>query len=124
MLLRVNHLAAEFFVLPSNLHGDNFLHTITWHGYNMLLRVNHLAEKFFLLPSNVHRDNFLYTFTWHGLYFSMFTVWHGLFSLVLIFPRLRIEAPPYLQYRVSVYTQFLKQRTRKFDFRSYVPNLI
>ena len=24
----------------------------------------------------------------------MFTVWHGLFSLVLIFPGLRIEAPP------------------------------
>ena len=32
--------------------------------------------------------------TIYGIVFSMFTVWHGLFSLVLMFPRLRIEAPP------------------------------
>ena len=27
-------------------------------------------------------------------FFLMFTVWHGLFSMVLIFPGMRIEAPP------------------------------
>ena len=36
---------------------------------------------------------FLHTFTWHGV-FSMFTVWPKLFSLVLTFPGLRIEALP------------------------------
>ena len=34
----------------------------------------------------------------------MFTVWHGLFSLVLDFPGLRIEAPALSTVQVSVYT--------------------
>ena len=37
---------------------------------------------------------FLQTLTWHGLLFSMFTIWYGLFSLLLMFPKMRIEAPP------------------------------
>ena len=59
---------------------------------------------------------FLHALTWLGL-FSMFTVWYRLLSLVLMFSGLRIEALPHLQYRVSVYTLFLKRRTRKFYFR-------
>ena len=39
-------------------------------------------------------NNFLQTLTWHGLSFSMFTVWHEHFSLVLVFSGLRIEALP------------------------------
>ena len=37
-----------------------------------------------------------------------------------MFLGLRIELCPYLQYWVSVYTQLLKRRTRKFNFRSFV----
>ena len=69
-------------------------------------------QSFFLLPSNWYEDNCLQTLTWHGLSFLMFTVWHGLFSLVLMFPGVRIEPLLHLQYRVSVYTLFLKRRTR------------
>ena len=36
---------------------------------------------------------FLHTFTWHKVVLNV-TVWYGLSSLVLLFPRLRIEAPP------------------------------
>ena len=69
-----------------------------------------------------HGDNVLQTLTWHRLSFSIFTVWHRLFSLVLLFPRLRIEAllPSTVQGK-CIYT-FLKLRTRKFNFRSYVLN--
>ena len=45
----------------------------------------------------------------------MFTVWHRLSSLVLIFPGLRIEALP---------LSTVKRRTRKFNFHSYVLNLV
>ena len=47
--------------------------------------------------------------------FSMFTVWHGLFSLVLIFSTLRIDAPPHPQYRVSEYT-FFKTQNQSIQF--------
>ena len=50
----------------------------------------------------------------------MFTLWHILFSLALMFPGLRIEAPN----RVSVYTLSLKRRTMKLNFRSYILNLV
>ena len=50
--------------------------------------------SFFVLSSNWHKDNFLQTLTWHGLSISMFTIWHDFFSLVLMFPGVRIEAPP------------------------------
>ena len=43
------------------------------------------------------------------------------FFLVLVFPGLRIEAPTLST--VSAYT-FLKQRTRKLNFRSYLLNLV
>ena len=71
-----------------------------WHGYNFCTYL-HLAWSFF-----------------------MFTVWHKFFSLVLMFPELSSEALPHLQYWVSVYTQFLKQTTRKFNVHSYVLNLV
>ena len=67
---------------------------------------NSLAAKVFLLPSNWHLDNFVQIITWSGLSYSMFTVWHGLFSLVLMFSGVRIEALPHSQYRVNVYTLF------------------
>ena len=51
----------------------------------------------------------------------MFTVWHGLFPLILMFPGLRIEALPLSKVlRKSIYTIF-KRRTRKLSFHSYVP---
>lgn len=43
----------------------------------------------------------------------MITVWHGLYSLVLVFPWLRIDALPLSvqgKYRVSVYKQFFLSR--------------
>ena len=79
--------------------------------------------QFFLLPFAGHGVNFLQTFTCHGLSFSMFTVLHRLFSLVLMFSRLRIEAlsPSTVQGK-CIYT-FIKQRTSTFNFRSCVLNL-
>ena len=53
--------------------------------------------------------------------------WAFLFSLVFmfsLFSGLRIEASFHPQYRVSVYTLFLKRRTSRFNFRSYVLNLV
>ena len=50
----------------------------------------------------------------------MFTLWRGLFSLIIMFPGLRIEAPN----RVSVYTLSLKRRTMKFNICSYILNLV
>ena len=56
------------------------------------------------IPFRGHGDNFLHTFTWLEV-FSMFTVWDGLFSLVLMFSGLRIEALPKPHYRVKcIYT--------------------
>ena len=54
----------------------------------------------------------------------MFTVWHELFSLVVMLPRVRIEALSLSQYRVTVYTVFFKQRTSRFNFHSYVLTII
>ena len=69
--------------------------------------INPLTVEFFI-PFRGHGDN--YKPSSGTDIFSMFTVWYGLCSLVLMFPGLRIEAPPHLQYRLSVYT-FLKRRT-------------
>ena len=72
------------------------------------LRLNALAAEVFITTLQWARRYFLQTLTCHGLSFSIFTVWHGLFSsLVLMFPALRIEASPHPHYRVSVYTLFL-----------------
>ena len=50
----------------------------------------------------------------------MFTVWHELFSLVLMFSTLRIEAlPPSIVQGKCIYT-FLKRRTSRVNFHSYV----
>ena len=54
----------------------------------------------------------------------MFTVWHGLFSLVLMFPMLRIEASPLSTVQGKFKYTFLKQKTGKFNFRSYALNLV
>ena len=89
---------------------------------DLTVLVNPLPAKFFYILHG-HGDNFLQTFTWHGL-FSMFTVWHGFFSFVLTFPGLRIEDPtPSIVQGKSIYT-FFKRRTRKYNFRSYVLNLV
>ena len=63
---------------------------------------------------------FLHTFTWHDF-----------FSLVLVFLELKLEAPPapfppplHPQHKAIVYTQLLKQRTRKFNFCSYLLNTV
>ena len=54
----------------------------------------------------------------------MFIVWHRLFSLVLMFSGLRIEAlPPSTVQGKCIYT-FLKWRTSRLNFRSYVLNLV
>ena len=83
--LVLNPLAAEFFLVTSNWHRDNYLH---------------LARRFF------HVD----CLTWTFFGYSCFPGW-------------QLKLRPYLQYRVSVYTQFLKWRTSKFNFHSYVLNL-
>ena len=79
-------------------------------------------HSFFCYPRISTEIFLLQTLTWYGLSYPMFTVWHRYFFLVLMFPGLRIVAPP--PSTVSIYTLFLRRRTRKFNFRSYVPNLV
>ena len=57
-------------------------------------------------------------------FFSMFTIWHGYFSLVLMFHGLRIDAPPISTVQSKCIYTFLKPKIRKFDFCSYVLNLV
>ena len=80
--------------------------------------------SFFLLPSNWHEDHFLHTFTWFFTLFLIITVWHGPFFWYSSFMVFAFQFIPYLKYRVSVYTTFLKRRTRKLNFQPYVLNLI
>ena len=100
------------FLLPLNWHGDNFF-TYLHLAWSLFFHVYCLTQTFFfgtvrrswvilglilwlrsflLLCLNWHGDNFLNTFTWLRVYFSMFSVWHGLLSFVLIFLGLRIKA--------------------------------
>ena len=72
---------------------------------------------FFLLPSAGHEIIF-YVPSSGTEFFSMFTVQHGLFSLVLMFPELRFEVLPLF----TAQGKSIKRRTRKFNFRSYVLN--
>ena len=81
-------------------------------------------KSFSMLPSNWHGDNFFTNPHQSGLSFSMFTVLHRLLSLVLMFPGLPIEAPPQSTVQGKCIYTFFKQKTRKFNFRSYVLNLI
>ena len=80
---------------PTSTNNGHFKH------FNLTLWM----RSFSLLPF-AGQLIFYKTFTWCWLFLSMFTAWHVLFSLVLIFSGLRIEAPPHPQYRVSVYTFF------------------
>ena len=93
-----------------------------YHFVMLPLNFNTLAAEFYLLPSNWHEDNLLHTFAWHVFYFSMLTVWQT-FSLVLTFGRAE-NWNSALSTVQGKYTQFLKRRTRKFNFRSYVLNLV
>ena len=55
-----------------------------------LTMFNPLASEFFLLSSALGTEIIvLHNFTWHAVFF-MFTVWYEHFSLVLVFPGLRI----------------------------------
>ena len=56
--------------------------------------------------------------------FPMFTIWHGLFSLVLVFTGLRIEAPPPSTVQDKCIYTFLKLKASRFHFSSYVLNLV
>ena len=99
----------------------------TWNILQELIKLsiyifNPLAAEF-VIPFRAHGDKFLQTLTWHGL-FSMFTVWTDFFLCYSCFLGWELKLCLYLQYRVSVYTLFLKRRTRKFIFRSYVLNVI
>ena len=79
---------------------------------------NPSAAGFFCYPLAGHAVNFLQTCTWHGPSFSILIVWHQLFSLLLMFSRVRIDAsPPSTVQGKCIYT-FLKWRTSRFNFRS------
>ena len=53
----------------------------------------------------------------------MFTAWHGLFSLVLMFSGLRIEAPPLSTVQSKYIYTFFKAENQEIQFLSYVLNL-
>ena len=50
----------------------------------------------------------------------MFTVWQGLFSLVLMFLGLRIEAPPLSTVQSKCIYTFFKAENQEIQFPSYV----
>ena len=91
---------------------------------NILQCLTLWLQRFFQYPSLSTELNFLQNLHLARTFFSMFTVQHRLFSLVLMFSGTRIKAPPHPQYGVSVYTHFLKQRTNRFSFHTYVLNLV
>ena len=74
----------------------------TLQGMEIIFTKLHLAQTFFF---NVY-------------------CWARTFSLVLMFPRLRIEAPPLCTVQGKCINTFLKQRTRKLNFHSFVLNLV
>ena len=122
-LIPKSMLMAAFGVLVGMPIGFLYpLYMLYWH---FLRSFNPLAaELFSLLPCVGHGVNFYKPSLWYGLSFSMFTVWHAHFSLVLMISGLRNEAPPPSIVKVSVYTLFLQQRTNRFHFSSYVLNLV
>ena len=76
--------------------------------------LNPLAAEFFYTLQG-HGDNFLQTFTWHRI-FSMFTVWNRLFSLVLMFSGLRIEALPLSTVLSKCIYTFFKAENQEIQF--------
>ena len=69
----------------------------------------------FFIPFREHGDNLFPTFTGTEV-FSMFTFWHGLLSLVLVFFGLRIEALPLSTVQGKcIYTLF-KAENQDFQF--------
>ena len=85
----------------------------------MLKLFNPLAAEFFSLPFRGMEIIFYKSSPGTDFLFQcLFTVWHSLVSLVLLFPDLRIESPhPSTVQGKCIYT-FLKQRTRKFNLCS------
>ena len=112
-----------------------YIFTTLWHhpimfpsGVTWQQSVNPLAAVFFI-PFRGQGDNFFYKPSPDTEFFFNVYCLAQNFSLVLMFPGLRINI--YLQYResvytqvLSVYTQLLKWRTRKFNFQSYILNLV
>ena len=135
-----------FFLLPSNWHKDNFLQTLTWHGLSFsMFTVWHGLFSLVLmfpglrseapLPSTVQGKCRYTFFKWRTRKFNFrsyvlnfrfqcllfgtdFFLWYSCFL------GWEVKIHPHPQYRVSVYTLFLKWRTRKFNFRSYVLSLV
>ena len=85
----------------------------------LLRQLNPLAAEFFRYPLGARRS-----LTWHGLSFSMFTVWHGLFSLVLMFPGLRIEGPPLFTIQGNCINTFFKAANQEIQFLLLCTNLV
>ena len=76
--------------LAEVLHGNSITVVLLY----MYILLNPLAVGFFCYPPIGTEIILLYILTWHGVYFFIFTVCRSLFSLVLPFPGLRIEAMP------------------------------
>ena len=93
---------------------------IKFHCLNYFLETyrqfNALAVKFFTYPPiGTEIIFFLHIFTWHRV-FSIFTVWQRLFSLVLTFPRLKIEAPPRSIIQYSCLYNIFKAENQETQF--------
>ena len=78
----------------------------------------------FLYPSGCTEIIFYKPSPGTKLFFQCLLFGTDFFHWYSCFSGWELKLRPYLQYRVSVYTQFLKWRTRKFNFRSYVLNLL
>ena len=74
-----------------------------------------LAAAFFLYLSGAWR-NFVYKPSPGTNFFAMFTVWHGLFSLTLMFPRLRIEVPSLSTVQGNCMYIFFKAENQEIQF--------
>ena len=66
----------------------------------------------------------IFTYLHLDFYFPYLLFGTDFFLGYSYFPGCELKLCPYLTYRVSVYTQFLKRRTRKLNFCSYVLNLV
>ena len=96
-------------------------------GYKFILRyvlILTFSLQSFFSTIQGHRDNFFTHPHWAQTFFCNVYCLSGLFSLVLMFPGLKIEAPVSSTVQGKCIYTFLKWRSRKFNFRSYVLNLV
>ena len=83
---------------------------------------NPSAAEIFFCYLSLRTDLFFYKHSW-TFFFNIYCL-ERIFSFILMFSGLRIEAPPPSAVQGKCIYTFLKRRTSRFNFRSCVLNLV